>query len=247
MSLFEDWSVDVDTLPDQDEHPRRAGFSRDSHNPLEKPARQVCGTVHLYRLEDGRLLARRVDCRTKACPKCGPRLREEYAAGYAAVLAAAGPVYRLQVADRDWRKLQARLLRRHASSLRLPAPDGRVVVYTTADLGEGVDNVNASLTSDFAAMPSDRRNLSATKAWRDAYHAWRSRQDGDQVPAEYLGMLRRPLEHVAMIAADLGMLLEQAGTDALLLHDPPDQATWERFCALAGLYRRGADKVARAA
>lgn len=226
MSLFTDWSVDVDTLPNQQD----ASFSRDPHTPLEKLAPEACGTVHLYRLEDGRLLARRVDCRTKACPKCGPRLRGEYASGYAEVLAAAGPVYR-QVVGPGWRK------RPGAEYLRIPAPGGRLVVYTTAEQGDEVKTLTPALAADFAAMPSDRRHVSASAAWRHAWHAWRDRQHGDQAPAEYLGQLRRPLEHVAMIAADLGMLLEER-SGALLLRDPPDAATWQRFCALARLCRR---------
>jgi hypothetical protein len=229
--------------PDLREQRQRASFSRRESQPLEKLASEVCGTTHLYRLEDGRLLARRVDCRTKACPKCGPRLREEYAAGYAAVLGnhSNGMVYRVVVAP-GWRK------RPGTEYLRIPAPGGRLVVYTTAEQGERVGEVDIprALADDFAAMPSDRRNVSASKAWRDAYHAWRDRDSGTtSAPAEHLGQLRRTIEQLAIIAAELDMLLEQRD-GALLLRDPPDQATWQRFCALAGLYRRGAGE-ARAA
>src|SRR5213592_5141195 len=89
-----------DRPADLREYQQRARFSRRESQPLEKLA---CGTVHLYRLDDGRLLTRRVDCRTKACRKCGPRLRQEYARGYAQVLAAAGPIHR-QVVGPGWRK-----------------------------------------------------------------------------------------------------------------------------------------------
>lgn len=230
MSLFTDWSVDVDTLPNQQD----ASFSRDPHTPLEKLAPEACGTVHLYRLEDGRLLARRVDCRTKACPKCGPRLRGEYASGYAEVLAAAGPVYR-QVVGPGWRK------RPGAEYLRIPAPGGRLVVYTTAEQGDEVKTLTPALAADFAAMPSDRRNVSASTAWRRAYHAWREQGSATtSAPAEYLGQLRRTLEQVAIIARELGMFIGEAGEGALLLRDPPDAVTWRRFCALAGLYQQAA-------
>jgi len=167
-------------------------------------------------------------------------LRAEYATGYAVVLAAAGPVRR-QVVGPGWRK------RPGSDYLRVPAPDGRAVVYSTAELGDQVVDLAGSLASDFAAMPSDRRHVSASAAWRAAYHAWRTEQQPTtKAPATHLGQFRRTLEHVAMIAADLGMLIE-AHDDWLLLRDPPDRATWERFCALAGLCRRAATGAARAA
>jgi hypothetical protein len=235
-------------VDDLRERLQRASFSRGQSQPLEKSAHQACGTVQLYRLEDGRLLARRVDCRTKACRKCGPRLRGEYATGYAAVLADGGPVHRLQVADADWRKLQARLQRRDAQALRIPAPSGRVVVYTTAELGDLVADVGEALADDFAAMPSDRRNVSASKAWRQAYHAWRDQQtQAAKAPAEWLGVLRRTLEQVAIIAEDLGMLAGEAGDGALFLRDPPDPVTWQQFCGRAGLYHPRRDQAVEAA
>jgi hypothetical protein len=121
-----------------------------------------------------------------------------------------------------------------------------VAVYTTAGLGQALPSstLAEALASDFAAMPSDRRNVSASKAWRYAYHAWRDQQtQAAKAPAEWLGILRRPLEQVAMIAEDLGMLAGEAGEDGLYLHDPPDPATWRPFCALAGLHhpRRNQD------
>jgi hypothetical protein len=86
--------------------PQRSGFSRGFALPLEK-ADHPCGTPLLFRLDDGRLLARRVDCRTKACPRCGPRLRAQAARTWAAVIAAG--VSRLVVADADWPRYQRKL------------------------------------------------------------------------------------------------------------------------------------------
>jgi len=219
---------------------QRADFSTHSQSPVEKPAHGVvCGTVHLHRLADGRLRAQRLDCRTKRCPRCGPRLRAEYAMGYTTVLATAGLLYRLQLPDSDWRKTQASIKRQPgAQVLRIPAPAGQLVIYTTVDLGHLVDAADLAdlVASDFAAMPSDRRNVSASKDWRHAYHAWRDQQTPATTPSgEWLGILGRPLEHVAMIAADLGMLVAEVGNHSLVLADPPDPATWHRFCALARL------------
>jgi hypothetical protein len=247
-----DKSSDPRTTPDLREHSRRASFSRGESGSLEKHDREVCGTVHLYRLEDGRLLARRVHCRMKACPKCGRRLREEYAAGYAAVVADV-LVARFVVPDAEWRTFQRRLRNRKLGGvdlgaldyLRIPGPVGASVVYVECLYPEeALADAATALAADFAAMPSDRRHVSASKAWRDAYHAWREDQHPTtKTPPEHLGQLRRPLEQVAMIAAELDLLLEQR-EEYLLLRDPPDQATWERFCALAGLYRRRGEAMA---
>src|SRR5207247_2554141 len=103
--------------------------------------------------------------------------------------------------------------------LRIPAPGGRAVIYSTADQGEQVDDLAGQLAGDFAAMPSDRRHVSASTTWRDAYHAWREQQQPTtKAPAEHLGQLHRSLEQVAIIAGDLGMLLDQ-GDGWLLLRD----------------------------
>ena len=208
--------------------------------PLEKSAHEPCGTVHLYRLDGGRLRAVRVDCKTKGCPKCGPRLRATYAMGYTTVVAPAGPLYRLRLPDAHWRRLQARLNGRGAHWLRIPSPAGQLTIYTTADDQGGYLAVDQDLAdqlaADFQAMPSDRRNVSASQAWRKAYHAWQDDQQSQPATdqGEWLGILGRPLEHVAMMAAEPGMLEHEAG-NSVYLRDPPDAETWRRFCAQARL------------
>jgi hypothetical protein len=238
--------------PHQGEQSRRSTFSRSSsigHASLEKSDHEPCGTVLLYRLEDGRLLARRVPCKTKACSSCGPRLRAKAAATWAAVIGNTA-VWRIVVADAEWPKLQRRLKRSGAEYGVIPGADGSRVVFTTAELGELVDDAAEVLAADFAAMPSDRRNKTLSARWRALAkeHEEAAEQVMDAPIASFLGILRRSLEHVAMVAQDLGMLLEQASPDALFLRDPPDRATWQRFCALAGLYERGSrEQEAKAA
>jgi hypothetical protein len=222
--------------------PSMSSFSRGFAVPLEE-SDTVCGTVVLFRLEDGRLLARRVDCRTKACDRCGPRLRAAAAKLWAQVMAGQ-VVYRLLVADADWSRYQRKLRKVGAEYGVIPAPDGWRVVYTTAPIGEPLIMYKKALTSDFAAMPSDRRQKRLSTRWLAL--ARELEDDDDQVvtqPAECLGILRRPLEQVAMIAEELDMLVGEAGSSGLYLRDPEDPATWRRFCALTRLYRRGRDEV----
>jgi hypothetical protein len=156
------------------------------------------------------------------------------------------------VADAEWPKLQRRLKRSGAEYGVIPGADGSRIVYTTAELGDAAGDVAEQLVADFAAMPSDRRNKNKTLSARWRALAKEHEEAAEQVKgalvASFLGILRKSLEHVAMVAQDLGMLLDQAGPDALFLRDPPERTTWQRFCALAGLYQRGfREQEARAA
>jgi hypothetical protein len=204
--------------------------------------------VLLYRLPSGRLLARRVDCKTKGCGKCGPRLRAEAARRWTAVMAGAS-VYRLVVADTDWSRCQRHLRKAEAAYGMLPAPGAVRVVYTPVArvggyVGVLVTDLTSTLATDFAAMPTDRRHKRLHGRWLQlANELEQARHDAEAAPVgDFLGVLRRPLEHVAMIAQDLGLHDGEAGSSGLYLRDPPDAETWRRFCALARLYRPGADR-----
>jgi hypothetical protein len=238
--------------PGQPEQSQRSSFSRgssDGRASLEKSDHEPCATVLLYRLQDGRLLARRVACKTKACPSCGRKLRAKAAATWTGVVGDTA-VWRIVVADAEWPKLQRRLKRSGAEYGVIPGADGSRIVYTTAELGDAAGDVAEQLVADFAAMPSDRRNKTLSARWRALAkeHEEAAEQVKGALVASFLGILRKSLEHVAMVAQDLGMLLDQAGPDALFLRDPPERTTWQRFCALAGLYQRGfREQEARAA
>jgi hypothetical protein len=204
----------------------------------------ACGVTLLFRLEAGRLLARRVPCRTKACPTCGPRLREQWAGEWGHAMGG-DPVHRLVVDEGEWALLRRRKVMRTAEYGVIPGPDGTRVVYTTAELGEGLDNIQASLAADFAAMPPDSRHRILSANWRKVVDD--ARADARPEPVgECLGRLRRDLAHVAMVAEELGLLVGR-GPDVLVLAEPPDPPTWARFCGLVGLYRRRARGEVRAA
>jgi hypothetical protein len=224
--------------------PRMSSFSRES-SPLEE-SDITCGTVVLFRLGDGRLLARRADCKTKACGRCGPRLRAEAAHLWARVMAGQ-VIYRHEVADAEWSRYQRKLRNAGADYGVIPAADGMRVVYTTAPVGEPVERavLAHALASDFAAMPSDRRQKRLSTRWLALARELEAELDQavQQQPAECLGILRRPLEQVAMVAEELDMLIGEAGSSGLYLREPEDAATWHRFCALTRLYRRGRDEA----
>lgn len=237
---------DDDTAPDLRERSRMSRFSRSTSEPLEKHHIE-CGVPVLYRLDDDRLLARRVDCKTKACGKCGPRLREQWAELWAAVMAGER-VHRLVVAEGEWGRLQRRKAMTAAEYGAIPGADGTRVVYTTAEVGELVTGeVFPVLAGDFAAMPNDRRHRSLSAGWRrraGAIEAFTTTTSGGEATpraVEFLGILRAGLEHARQLAREFGVYDQEAAGDgsAFVFRQPDDPLSWRRFCRWAGLERPG--------
>jgi hypothetical protein len=201
----------------------------------------------LFRRTDGRLLARWQPCDVKACPTCGPRLRALWAEQWAHVMGN-GPIYRLVVPEGEQAKLRRRKTYRGREVAHIPAPDWQRVVYTTAPVGQLVNDVRASLASDFAAMPNDRRNRSMsgcrgtkTKArtgWLGVLADMEDEAAAAREPLECLGRIRRSPEHVAIAAQELGLLVGQ-GAGLVVMEAPPDMRTFQRLAALIGLQVRG--------
>ena len=225
--------------PDPSSTVPMSGFSKGFAVPIEKD--DICGTTVLLRLEDGRLKAQRVDDRRKACPRCGPRLRAEWARLWAAVMEGE-TVHRLVVDDQEVAKLRRRKVMRGHELGVIPAPDGERVVYTTAEVGSVCEDVPSALTSDFAAMPNDSRHKGLSEGWR--YVAWwieataepKVRGDAPKV-VEFIGIIRGGLEHARRLAREFGVYEEEAGRDgsAFIMRQPDDPLTWKRFKRWAGL------------
>jgi hypothetical protein len=235
---------------DQQEQPSCTDFTKGETQPLVKsvhdPAGEPtsepecdCGTRRFYALPNGNMVAHHVDGRTKACPKCGPRLRAEYAAGYAAVIGD-GPAWQAPVAETDQPKLKAGIKRAGGEFLPIPAgPGERILVASVPFPGASPVTDLAATLAAFEAMPSDRRHVRASAGWQQAFMAWREEQHPTVEPDDgrvYLGSTSRPLAHVAMVARELGMLGPAAVSgDTLVLQPPADEVTWHRFCALIQL------------
>jgi hypothetical protein len=148
---------------------------------------------------------------------------------------AGDPVHRLVVDDADLPKLRRRKVLAGHELAAIPGPDGTRVVYTTAPIGSLVDDLNATLTSDFAAMPNDTRRRSITSGWSAVI----TDAEGEQVAAreawECEGRIGRSMEQVAMVAAELGVLAGRG--PAMLVIGEMDHPTEQRFKALVRLQR----------
>jgi hypothetical protein len=206
-------------------------FSRGSQ-PLEKDDIS-CGQGFAFRRPDGTVIVRWQPCDTKACEACGPRLRATWAAQWAHAMGG-DRVRRLVVADGEVAKLRRRKVMRGHEVGVIPGPDGRRVVYTTAPIGEPV-TVGDSLTSDFAAMPSDRRNRSLSKGWRAVIGDMEAEAASSREPWECLGRVGVPQGRVVMVAEDLGVLV--ARTSDTVVVAAMDPATWGTFAARVRLQR----------
>jgi hypothetical protein len=225
---------------DQGKRQQMRSFSKGFAVPIEDD--YICGTVVLLRLEDGRLKAQRVDCRTKGCPKCGPRLRQEWARLWSQVMAGE-TIYRWVGTDEECAKLLRRkVMRGHAYGV-IPAPDGERVVYTTAKVGHLVTGDLAEfLVQDFVAMPTDHRQRSLSAAWQkraDCIEAFTSPAASGEAPrrVEFVGILRAGLEHARELARDFGVYEEEAARDgsAFIFRQPDQPLDWARFKRWAGL------------
>jgi hypothetical protein len=195
-----------------------------------------CGVVLLFRVDGGRLVAKRVPCRTKSCETCGPKLRAQWAGEWAHAI---GPerVYRLVIGEDRWEKLRRRKVMRTAEYGVIPGPDGTRVVYTTADVGEEVEagTLAEALARDFAAMPNNNRRRILSANWRQVIDDAHAEAGARRAPlGECLGQLRRSLAHVAMVAADLGALVQQ--TADMVVMEAMDPPTFRRFVERVGVW-----------
>jgi hypothetical protein len=207
--------------------------SRGSSPPLELDD-MPCGVVKLFRRPDGRLVFRRMPCRVKGCDYCGPRLRARWSREWAHAMAG-DQLHRLVVSDRELARLRRRKSMAGHEVGVIPGPDGTRVVYTTAPVGSVCEDVPLALTSDFAAMPNDGRRRSLSDGWRQIVDDVDQEVAAAREPWECLGRVGRSLEQVAIIAAELGLLLGR-GPDMLVL-EAPDEQTEGRLFALVRLQR----------
>jgi len=110
-------------------------------------------------------------------------------------------------------------------------------VYTTVAVGQRLADKIGTLASDFSAMPNDTRRRFLSAGWSQVLEDAAGEQAATREPWECLGRVKRSLEHVEMIAKELGLFLGRAGPDGLLVEDPADPVLWARFASLIGLVR----------
>jgi hypothetical protein len=219
--------------PDDGKPNPMSDSSRESSPPIEL-SDMPCGVVLLFRRPAGRLVPRRMPCRVKRCEWCGPRLRQQLARAWAHAMSG-DQVYRLVVDESEWAKRRRRKDLQGTDLGHIPGPEGTRVVYTRAPVGSLCEDVPLALTSDFAAMPNDGRRHRLEGSWRQVLDDQVGEVVAKREPWECLGRVGRSLEQVAVIAANLGLLVGR-GQDMLVL-EKPDPVTESRLFALLRLQR----------
>jgi hypothetical protein len=171
-----------------------------------------CGQLIAFKRPDGRVIVRRQPCDWKACPTCGPRLRQQWAEQWAHAMGA-GPIYRLVVADSDPARLRRLKVMRGHQLGHIPLPDERRAFYTTAAIdGASVcPDVPQALSRDFAEMPNNDKRRFLSEGWRQVVADQAAEAAAAREPLEYLGQVGRSLEHVALAAQELGKLVGRTG------------------------------------
>jgi hypothetical protein len=222
------------TPPDLGDLPPLSDSSREHQPPLEKNDRCPDGQRFMFRRPDGRLVAREQPCDRRACPVCGPRLRQRWVGEWSHAMAG-DQVHRLVVTEAEWVKLRRQKAMAGQQWATVPQLGGVRVVYTTAELGEPVRrDASSLLASDFAAMPTGR-NRSMSKGWLAVIADLHTEAEAAREPWECLGRVGRSLEHVAMVAEELGLFVGR--TPDMVILERPDPAVEARLFALVRLQR----------
>jgi hypothetical protein len=181
----------------------------------------ACGQLAAFRRPDGRVIVRRQPCDWKACPTCGPRLRQRWADQWAHAMGKVG-IWRLVVGDGDPAKLRRRKAMAKHEAGHIPLPGGQRAFYTTVALAGAtpVVDVAAALSRDFAAMPNNDKRRFLSAGWRQVVADAEREQALAREPWEYLGLVARSLEHVELAARDQGVLVGRTG-DVLVVEAMP--------------------------
>jgi hypothetical protein len=158
------------------------------------------------------------------------------------ILGAAGPLYRAEMTDEQWRKQQRRIARGGQQALPIPVVDGRVV-YTTAAIGHRVADLAGQFAADLLAMADDKRRMRATgtkeqPGWRQAWQAFSQVGAPREPTGEHVGISgAKSMPYARMLAAEYG-ILEHVGDDQhLVIRDvrESDPATWYLFAERIGI------------
>jgi hypothetical protein len=224
--------------------------SIESYPPIElTDMRCPNGQRHTFRV-GGRLITREMPCDVKACEVCGPRLQRQLVAEWAQAMAS-DQVFRLVVADGDPAKLRRRKVMQGKELAHLPLPNNQRAVYTTAPIGELVagNNIPSALTSDVAADPQDpkRRRGKLSDGWAQVAADAQAEREANREPWEWLGRVSRSLEHVAMVARDLGILVGQQ-PDMVIVEtgDPLARALFLKRIRCRGPWQEWGDAAVKA-
>lgn len=108
-------------------------------------------------------------CKRRLCPSCGPRGRtrskekmlKDFGRGRVNVVV-------LDDGGEEWEAFHKTHIERGGASYhRIPAPEGKAVVFTTADVGEQVENIEEVIDAVLDLQPCDGRRRRFSQDWKE--------------------------------------------------------------------------------
>lgn len=108
-------------------------------------------------------------CKRTNCPTCGPRRLDRRTQKMQADLLGRS-IYVVVIDDcgDEWEALHKKLERGHHSYQRIPAPDGKAVIFTTAEVGELLPEPGRVVKEVLALQPcQDGRRATSSRDWKE--------------------------------------------------------------------------------
>ena len=111
-------------------------------------------------------------CKRRTCPVCGPKGQRTKCANVLADFIGE-EMHAVEVEDgsKEWEALHKALERSGAPYHRVPAPDGKAVIVTTADVGDVVEDPRSFVEQVVANQPcdpDDKRRMTSSRPWKGA-------------------------------------------------------------------------------
>jgi hypothetical protein len=111
-------------------------------------------------------------CKRKNCEVCGPLNKARKTAHILSDFGVS-TMHSIEVEDggKEWEALSKRLVRSGADYHRIPAPNHKIVVMTTADIGEAVPDPESFVHEALEAQPcdsNDTRRATSSSNWKGA-------------------------------------------------------------------------------
>jgi hypothetical protein len=242
------------SAPDQGKPDGVSDSSIEAEPPIEKSDRCPYGQRFKFRRPDGRSVVREMPCNRLTCEVCGPRLRRAKAQAWGHAIGR-DPVFYLTTTEASYPRRRRQLVRDGFEVAQVTTSDGTVHVLTSAPVGKRVTGIVGMLTGWFdEAMEGRNPTISGSRGptvkqpdrprsgWLGVVADLEDEQAAKREPWECRGRVTRSLEHVAIVATELGVLVGR--TDDTVVIEELDPALELRFDALIGLRRQ---RMARAA
>ncbi len=104
-------------------------------------------------------------CKVKTCPVCGPKKRQQKIDQIMNDFRG-GPIHAVLADDEEWEAFHKTHVDRDGARYhRIPAPDGKSIILTDADVGEVIDEQDVAVAIEL--NPDDGRRMTHSREWKE--------------------------------------------------------------------------------